>query len=267
MTISPNKWELDVQGYLNVCNITAATPRQQIRDFSKGVNDLGLWNSMVCWPLRSSQNAATGDTVFSLGGLGTFNGTMVNGPTRGADGMTGNGTNTYISTGFATNNLSSMATSSAFYCGQNLTTSGAAYVGSMGIFASVTDNFQLEEWEPGTSRRRGMIGDSNRTANTATPASTSFSAMSSTSASLLSLYHNGNLVGTNTNTRSPSSSARPFVLLATNILFGGTDGPAGFTSGTYSILGIFNAGISDQNVANIYSLYKNTLGQGLTGLT
>ena len=88
MTISPNKWELDVQGYLNVCNISAATPRQQIRDFAKGVNDLGLWNSMVCWPLRSSQNAATGDIMYSLGGLGAFNGTMVNTPTRGADGMT-----------------------------------------------------------------------------------------------------------------------------------------------------------------------------------
>lgn len=88
MTITPNKWELDVQGYLNVCNITAATPRKQIRDFSAGVNDLGLWNSMVCWPLRSSQNYGSGDTVFSLGGLGTFNGTRVNGPTWGADGIT-----------------------------------------------------------------------------------------------------------------------------------------------------------------------------------
>ena len=88
MTITPNKWELDVQGYLNTCNITSATPRKQIRDFSAGVNDLGLWNSMVCWPLRSSQNYGSGDTAFSLGGLGTFNGTLVNGPTWGASGIT-----------------------------------------------------------------------------------------------------------------------------------------------------------------------------------
>jgi hypothetical protein len=92
MTISPNKWELDVQGYLNVCNISAATPRQQIRDFAKGVNDLGLWNSMVCWPLRSSQNYGSGTTAFSLGGLGTFNGTLTNGPTWGADGITNSAT-------------------------------------------------------------------------------------------------------------------------------------------------------------------------------
>jgi hypothetical protein len=85
MTISPNKWELDVQGYLNVCNITSALPRQQIRDFAKGVNDLGLWNSMVCWPLRSSQNYGSGTTAFSLGGLGTYNGTLVDGPTWNPD--------------------------------------------------------------------------------------------------------------------------------------------------------------------------------------
>lgn len=87
MTISQQKWELDTQAYLNVCNITAALPRQQIYEFSRGVNNLGLWDSMVCWPLRSSQNAATGNTMFSLGGLGISNGTMVNNPTRGADGM------------------------------------------------------------------------------------------------------------------------------------------------------------------------------------
>jgi hypothetical protein len=87
MVISPNKWELDTQAYLNICNITSTTPRQQLRDFAAGVNDLGLWNSMVCWPLRSTQNAGTGTTAYSLGGLGTFNGTLTNGPTWGVDGI------------------------------------------------------------------------------------------------------------------------------------------------------------------------------------
>lgn len=87
MTISQQKWELDTQAYLNVCNITAALPRQQIYEFARGVNNLGLWNSMVCWPLRSSQNAGTGTTAYSLGGLGTYNGTLVGGPTWVADGV------------------------------------------------------------------------------------------------------------------------------------------------------------------------------------
>jgi hypothetical protein len=87
MVVSQQKWELDTQAYLNVCNITAELPRQQIRDFAKGINDLGLWNSMVCWPLRSSQNAGVVLTAYSLGGLGRFDGTLVGGPTWGADGI------------------------------------------------------------------------------------------------------------------------------------------------------------------------------------
>jgi hypothetical protein len=62
-------------------------PRQLIIDFAQGIDRLGLWNSMVCWPLRSSQNAASGSTAFSLGGLGRFDGTLVGSPSRGANGL------------------------------------------------------------------------------------------------------------------------------------------------------------------------------------
>ena len=64
---------------------SGATDIVAINNFVLGVKTLGLWNSMVCWPLRSSQNAGTGTTAYSLGGLGTFNGTLVGGPTWAAD--------------------------------------------------------------------------------------------------------------------------------------------------------------------------------------
>jgi hypothetical protein len=67
---------------------SGATDVAALSAFVKGVKELGLWNSMVCWPLRSSQNAGTGTTAYSLGGLGTFNGTLTNGPTWGTDGIT-----------------------------------------------------------------------------------------------------------------------------------------------------------------------------------
>ena len=66
---------------------SGATDVWNIQQFVKGVKDLGLWDDMVCWPLRSAQNAGTGTTAYSLGGLGTFNGTLVNGPTWTADGI------------------------------------------------------------------------------------------------------------------------------------------------------------------------------------
>jgi len=70
------------------CARSGATDRAAINAFVRGVKSLGLWQNMVCWPLRSSQNAGFGDTVHSLGGLGTFNGTRVNAPAWGADGVT-----------------------------------------------------------------------------------------------------------------------------------------------------------------------------------
>ena len=70
------------------CRRSGATDRAAINAFVRGVKDLGLWNNIVCWPLRSSQNAGTGTTAYSLGGLGTYNGTLVNGPTWGTSGIT-----------------------------------------------------------------------------------------------------------------------------------------------------------------------------------
>jgi hypothetical protein len=67
--------------------VSGATDVANLDAFVKGVKDLGLWDDMVCWPLRSAQNAGTGTTAYSLGGLGTFNGTLVNGPTWGSDGI------------------------------------------------------------------------------------------------------------------------------------------------------------------------------------
>jgi hypothetical protein len=66
---------------------SGATDVAALSAFVKGVKELGLWSNMVCWPLRSTQNAGTGTTAYSLGGLGTFNGTLTNGPSWGADGV------------------------------------------------------------------------------------------------------------------------------------------------------------------------------------
>lgn len=53
---------------------------KQLNKFVVGIKKLGLWNSMICWPMRSMHNAGTGSTVYSLGGLGIFNGTMFGSP-------------------------------------------------------------------------------------------------------------------------------------------------------------------------------------------
>lgn len=143
---SSTKWQLDVQGYLNVCNISASLPRQQLTDFAKGINDLGLWNSMVCWPLRSTQNAATGDIMFSLGGLGSFSGTMINGPVRGADGMTfatssSVGRNRNISVPWSTVGGYDLRSNSTVFSVSNMNTAAAAEQYLLGSRAASNDGF------------------------------------------------------------------------------------------------------------------------------
>ena len=72
-------YDADASTYFTTAGVTSTAGRQQISRFVTGIKDLGLWSSMVCWPLRSSQNAGTGTTAYSLGGLQTANATLVNG--------------------------------------------------------------------------------------------------------------------------------------------------------------------------------------------
>lgn len=76
---------------------SGATDRAALNFFVKGIKRLGLWDDMICWPLRSAQNAGTGSTAYSLGGLGAYNGTLVNGPTWGADGISFTGSSQSVS--------------------------------------------------------------------------------------------------------------------------------------------------------------------------
>jgi hypothetical protein len=57
-------------------------------NFIAGLKQLNLWQNIICWPMRSIHNIGTGSTVLSLGGGGTYNGTMLNSPTWGTIGMT-----------------------------------------------------------------------------------------------------------------------------------------------------------------------------------
>jgi len=60
------------------------------------VKALGLWQNMVAWSLRDYQNAGTGSTVYSLGGLGNHNGTLVNVASWGNSGIFWSVNNSYL---------------------------------------------------------------------------------------------------------------------------------------------------------------------------
>ena len=77
----------DADGYFQRASVRDPLGRSEVAWFVRGMKALGLYSSMVCWPLRSYQNKGTGSVVYSLGGLGAYDGTMVNSPTWGMVGV------------------------------------------------------------------------------------------------------------------------------------------------------------------------------------
>jgi len=73
----------DTITYVNLSN---STDIRGIDAFIKGAKNLGLWDQMICWPLRQGQNIGSGTTVYSFGGLSGAGG--VNGTLQSAVGMT-----------------------------------------------------------------------------------------------------------------------------------------------------------------------------------
>jgi hypothetical protein len=251
MTISPNKWELDVQGYLNTCNISAATPRQQIRDFAKGVNDLGLWNSMVCWPLRSSQNYGSGDTVFSLGGLGAFNGTRVGGPTWGANGITSTAASSHeITTSFARPDSVSM-----FFVGaQNLVTSYATPLGFLNRGYSISSDGDAVRNL--TLRSNGGGGSSGAAAVQTTEQNVYLMLGATGTGTSVATWKNGANKLTATLTSTPNQN--------NNLNFGRHEiSGYSFWDGTSAFGMVVNSVVADSAIPQIYEVYKTTLGTGL----
>ena len=66
-----NLFDPDALKFFATASVTDTTGRSQINSFVNGVKGLGLYNNMVCWPMRSAQNAATGLIVYSVAGLGS----------------------------------------------------------------------------------------------------------------------------------------------------------------------------------------------------
>ena len=252
LLLSPNNskaavYDKDAVSYFSRAGVTDATAKSQINAFVKGVKNLGLYNSMVCWPLRSSQNAGTGTTAYSLGGLGTFNGTLVSGPTWGTDGIIFDGVNDVITTSLTTQftDFAAMAT---------------VNVSAFSGFASriIDKNFSTGFWL-GKAFAPNQAGGGVK--ETGTPFGRYVAAQegifntlfSTRGGSTHSIYKNGS---STVATGTVASSA----LSADSVSFGGA---SNFLNGTISFTLISNQSFSGSVVDSLYTLYKTTLGTGL----
>jgi len=240
-------FDADARTFFATAGVTDRVARGQINAFALGIKNLGLWSSIVCWPLRSSQNAGTGTTAYSLGGLGTFNGTLTNGPTWGVDGIVFDGSNDVITTSLTTQftDFTAMATA-------------RINVGAGNASRIIDKNFSTGFWlgkafvnnQAGGGVREGSTPFGRYVSCTEGVYNSLFSTRGGTTHSI---YKNGSsTVATGTVVSTALSSDA--------VSFGGS---SNFLFGTISFTLISNQSFSGSVVDSIYTLYKNTLGQGL----
>jgi len=73
-----------------------------IDNFIKGLKQLNLWHSIICWPMRSIHNIGSGNIVLSLGGFHKKDATLISGsatfPSWGINGIIITATDQGVST-------------------------------------------------------------------------------------------------------------------------------------------------------------------------
>jgi hypothetical protein len=242
----------DARAFILTAGITDRVAGGQINSFVIQAKALGIYNNMVCWPLRSTQNASTGLLAYSLGGLGTYNGTLSNSPTYQANGLSFTRTSsqsifTDLGTAISNNNFGlfccadfSELTTSGVVCA-NRDIFGSGQVKGMNIGATSSTNTRLQLGN----------GTTNFTQNRTKPSA--FACYSQLS--------NGTNTIQNENTTILASNA-PVIsgTFSLNLQIGAQITNQQFFQGKISfVMAIF--GVADNS--SIYTLYKTTLGQGL----
>jgi hypothetical protein len=234
---------------------------RQLNQFVISIKKMKLWYNMVCWPLRANQNAGTGLTAYSLGGLTKPNGTLTNGPIWANNGIIFDGTDdSIIISNFTTSFLGSL-----FYSANHLSMTsssptptsqkamhfngieiGKAEGASFGVEATV-----LASPYPTAGRSTTISGFGAGIQYTA-------AGVFDPSTSSMARFYNGASKNLNSSASYPA-----FISQTTSI---GTRTPSNNNSafnGTISIAAYFNAALSDADIASINFFYKTTLGQDL----
>lgn len=257
--------DVDGDAYLTRAGVANALGRCEVLWFTRGMKALDLWRSTVCWPMRSYQNIGTGATVYSLGGLGVFNGTAVNSPTWGSGGVNFS-SNTQLIT-FASSIPAFTYTLLSVISPSTTITSASTLMAPIGVrtfggllLGSATGGLSNElitryvadgDTTPTMTKAGGYTGAGSISANTFNYINAAI-----TSGGLLLLNWNGTSLTVTANTGWVPNNSVSYSL-------GDRLNSDGSFFGNMSFSALINAE-GDSNQQNIlYSLYKNTLGNGL----
>jgi len=264
LLLSPNNskaavYDKDAVNYFSRAGVTDATAKSQINAFVKGMKNLSLYNNMVSWPLRSTQNAGTGATAYSLGGLGTYDLTLSNSPSRDANGITTNGTNQSA-------NGTIPASSQWSFIGIMARTNNSDIEPKYywGLYYSVTNSLAGATYylkDGGLGVFQSENGANNWSPSRAIPNATTNVGFQSVAYSETGPSANVSLNGTfsaQTGVRNLSLVRQDRIIIGKRSV-----GDDTHSAGTHAFYTYINSQLSDSVVESIRTLYKTTLGTGL----
>ena len=270
-------FDADAAAYFDRAGVTNATAKAQINAFVKGIKDLGLYNNMVSWPSRSAQNAGTGNTIYSLGGLGIFNATKTAGISWQSNGLLANTASQNVSFSNPLD-LSAINSASLFAVLDATSNTGSGWFSN--LFAIRTDGvnpnnkglkFLLysdassNNFDVGGSNIFPDNGELKRSYNRGAGAyiGTGFHSLG------VSIQANPNAVeftydGSSQGSLSDSTTSTTFINVgSSNYFLGTSDFSGNVLTMTGSFYSVFNIYLSNSVRTSLSTLYKTTLGTGL----
>jgi hypothetical protein len=245
--------DVDGDSYLTRAGVTDPLGRCEVIWFTRGMKALNSWSGMVCWLLRSRQNAGSGTSAYSLGGLGNFDGTMINGANWTSDGINFDGIDDRITLPNNSFGTGSNPTSILAFL-KNDTFAARQIVLSQGNNNSNTDAFTIES-------PSGVVNDAVSIAFT----SSTIAARSLSWKSLMVGNTNLGFRGKDGGAVSSFSLSNTLNKTGTSCAIGAFGSPAGVApfDGLISAVIRINDIPTTQLNSNVYNLYKSTLGNGL----
>lgn len=259
-------YDTDAAAYFTTASVTDLATKDRINNWVVGMKALGLWTGLVSWPMRTGQNAGSGTTIYSLGGLGSYPGTLVNSPTFEPLGLkfAASGSKMTTTLAVAASPVACFMVGKTYQPGSN--NSGVFYSGGVNVSGR---QFSVSNSAATTAQNYGLNANTWQTnaipttgVNTASPALTgtrtdltynSWRVISATEARLTRGWSQSSsaITVTGWDTSSPTSVAFGLVPEYTAEL---EVSAFWYISGT---------AVTNALDASVYALYKNTLGLGL----
>jgi len=245
-----------------------------IDNFIKGLKQLNLLQNIIVYPLRSQHNIGSGANVLSFGGIGKFDGIMINGPSWGLSGINFTAASSqYIRIPNFLNSPVVAGFSMICVHQPDFTTTARALLANDGVTANTRGlriNVQSHSYM-GTSSNTLFATFASASDPTGS-GSRSYGSFNTAAMHVNYVSFGGALasgmsgsINTTTNTGSillPSFFNNTFDTMgigARNGLGAGTD----FFQGTMSLMMIANRAISPAEYLNVYALIKTTIGKSL----